>query len=96
VTWIAIESNGARAADVEKLAIAGGVELEDGRAELETLGPFGPTAAGVTAGDGDDGRTLRRLPGLFERADLLRREIEQEAQLGCERGGRKIGTDFHA
>jgi len=74
------------AADIEKLANARGIELQDGRAELEPLRPFRPAAAGVAAVDGEDGRTLRRLPGLFERVNFLRRKIEQPAQLARQRG----------
>ena len=41
------ERDGSIAADFEELALAGGVELENGRAELEALRPLGPAAAGV-------------------------------------------------
>jgi len=41
------ERDGSIAADIEELAFAGGVELENGRAELEALRPLGPAAGGV-------------------------------------------------
>ena len=40
--------DGAVAPELEEAFVAGGVELEDGGAELEALGPFGPAPGGVT------------------------------------------------
>ena len=74
----------AGAAHLEEFGVAGGVELEDGGAELEALRPFGPAAAGVAAVYGADGRALRRVPGLGEREDLHGREIEQAVEFGEE------------
>lgn len=66
------ELKGVGAADREELFVAGGIELEDGGAELEALGPFSPAAARVEAIDGEDGRAFLWGPGGFELEDLLR------------------------
>jgi len=81
------------AADIEKLANARGIDCRMA-SRAGTLRPFRPAAAGVAAVDGEDGRTLRRLPGLFERVNFLRRKIEQPAQLARQRGRREVGTDL--
>ena len=79
----------------EKLALAGGIELKNGRADVETLRPFRPAAAGVPATHGKHGRALRRLPALFERVNLLSRKLKQPTHFARQRGRREIGTDFH-
>ena len=43
------------AAELQEAGFVGGVELNDRRAILESLGPFGPTAGGVLAAHGEDG-----------------------------------------
>src|SRR5688500_12767467 len=45
--------DGAAAARVERGGVAGGVELQNGGAELETLRPLRPAARGVAAVDGE-------------------------------------------
>ena len=65
--------------------LAGGVELQDGGAELEALRPFGPAAAGVLAADGEDGRTCVGRPVGFEGADLGGGEFEQAAHFRRQR-----------
>lgn len=59
-----------RAAGFEEFSVAGGVELEQSRAELEALGPFGPTARGVFSVDCENGRALVRVPRFFNGRDF--------------------------
>ena len=76
-----------RAAELEKLAIAGRVELQQRRAELKALRPLRPAARSVHAVDGEHRRSVLRAPAVFNRTDLLRREIEQAVdrrqQIAC-------------
>ena len=46
------------AANLQELALSGGVELEDGRAELKALRPLGPSPAGVPAAGSENGRAF--------------------------------------
>jgi hypothetical protein len=68
---------GALAAELEERALAGRVELQQRRAELEALRPLRPAARGVAAAAREDGRAVRRVPALLEVADLDRRELPE-------------------
>ena len=68
------------AAELEQLAVAGGVEGEDRAAVLKPLRPLGPAAAGVLAFDGEDRRAAGRVPCLLDQADLLRGELEEAGE----------------
>ena len=81
------------AADLENRRVARGVELQDGRAELEALRPLGPAARRVAAVDREDRRATRRIPRLLEPRDLLRGQLEQMVDGAEERGGREPAVD---
>jgi hypothetical protein len=89
--------DGAVAADLEEFGIARGIELQDGGAELEALGPLGPAAAGILAADGEDRRAVGGRPGLLDGTDFGGGESEQAAQFGPERaqGGSGLGI-YHS
>ena len=53
-------------AKIEEGFVAGGVVLQQRRAELKTLSPLGPSARGVLALNREDRRALGRVPGLFD------------------------------
>ena len=58
------------APELQEAGIAGGVELQDRRAELEALRPLGPAAGHVLALDGEDGRAVLGQPATFEGVNL--------------------------
>ena len=78
--------HGVGAAQLEKRTIAGGVELQNGRAVLKAFSPLGPAARGVLAVHGEHRCTMRRA-GRGERANLRRRHREQAIDGGNEIGG---------
>src|ERR1051325_1044943 len=49
-------------AQLEKRLVTGRVELQQGRADLEALGPLRPAPGGVAALDGEDWRAVRSPP----------------------------------
>jgi hypothetical protein len=53
-----------------KARFPGGIELEQGRAELKSLGPFGPTAGRVAAAHGEDRGALIGAP-VFSRFKIF-------------------------
>jgi hypothetical protein len=54
------------APEIEKLLVAGGVELEERRSELEPLRPFSPAASLIASFDGEHRRAVFRPPGVFD------------------------------
>jgi hypothetical protein len=70
------------AADVEELFGAGRVVLQQRRAELEPLGPLGPAARAIAPVDGEDRRAVVRLPRIFDRKNLARRDVEEALDAG--------------
>ena len=88
--------DGARPAQLQEFGVAGGVELQDGRAELKSLGPFGPAARLVAALDREHGRAGVGRPGCFERADLARRQLEHAIDLGQQVAGGEMAVYAHA
>ena len=68
----------------QKPLLAGRVELQQGRAELEALRPFRPAARGVFAYHGENRRAGFRFPRLFKPQDFLRRKLEQSPDFGNE------------
>ena len=54
LTWLAITVIVRSRPNVRNALLAGGVELQESRAVLESLSPLGPAARGVTAVDGED------------------------------------------
>ncbi len=79
--------NGARACELQEVAIAGGVELQDGRTKLEALRPFRPAPRLPTPVHGEDWRPVGRSPGLLQRSDLAGREFEEPIDLRQQIGG---------
>src|SRR5262249_50733596 len=65
-----------RASQREELTLAGGVELQQRRAELESLRPLGPAARPAAALDADPRRAVRRIPAVLDRSKLRRRQLE--------------------
>jgi hypothetical protein len=86
--------HGALAPQLQVACLAGGVELQDRRAELKALRPLGPTARRVLPGNGKDGRALRRVPGVFDPVDLVPRQREKAVDLGQERARFECGVDL--
>ena len=78
---------GALAAQLEEALVAGGVELQEGGAELEALRPVRPAAGRVAAAQGEDRRAVRGVPGLLEGQDLLRGERPHPRDRRDEVGG---------
>jgi hypothetical protein len=83
------------AAELQEGLVAGGVELEERHAELEALGPLGPAARRVFAGDGEDRGALGGVPGRVDGADLLAGEFEHAGGLLLELLRSEFGVDFH-
>ena len=88
--------DGARPAQLQEFSVAGGVELQDCRAELKSLSPFRPAARLVAALDGEHGRAGIGRPGRFERADLARRQLEHPIDLGQQVARREVAVYAHA
>ena len=85
-----------RAADLEELLLSRGVELEDGRAELEALRPLGPAPGGPPAVDCEHGRALRGAVGSLGRADLPCREGPERLDLQVEIAGGNGAGEEHS
>ena len=60
------EFNSFRPANLEESLLARGVELEQSRAELESLRPFSPPPRGIFALRSEDRRSSARVPGFFD------------------------------
>ncbi len=60
----------ARASQLQERRVARGVELQECRAELEPLGPLGPSARSIAAFDSEHGRAVTGPPGVFDRLNL--------------------------
>ena len=69
-------SDRARASEVEEVAVAGGVELQERRSELKALGPFGPAARPILTVDGEDRRAVVTIPAALDRSNLAGGELE--------------------
>jgi len=82
-----------RPAEIEKLPIAGGIELQQRRAELKTLRPFGPPARRVLTGHRKYGRTVRGIPRRLDRVDLRRRQLEQAVDFRHQVARLPLGAD---
>ena len=61
---------------LQQLLLAGQLEAQQGVAVLETLGPLGPAARGVAAGNGDDGGAIARFPAALEVEGFLRCQLQ--------------------
>ena len=70
-----------RAPQLEECGLAGRVELQQRRAELESLRPLGPPARAITAFDREYGRAVFRAPGIFDRTNLRGRQLEHPRDL---------------
>ena len=60
-----------RPSQVEELALAGGVELQQRGPELKALRPFRPSSRLVAALDGENRRALLGPPCVLDRLNLL-------------------------
>ena len=87
------ELDGLAPPDFQEALLAGGIELQQRRAELEPLRPLRPAARGVFALHRDDRRALGRLPGLLQAQNLLRREVKSRSILGSELAGGEAVVD---
>jgi hypothetical protein len=61
----------------EQILISRELEAEQGIAVLKTLGPLGPTARGIAAGDGDDGGTIAGFPSPVEAQGFIRGQLQR-------------------
>src|SRR5436305_12769462 len=75
------------ASALQESLFASGIELQQSRAVLKTLGPFGPATRGVFALDGVDGGSSIWLRRVLEINDFGGRKLEQSFEFGGERGG---------
>ena len=82
--------------EIEKRPIAGGVKLQEQRAELKALGPFGPPTGGVFALDREHGRAVTGFPGAFERFEHLGRARPHPLDGGEEILWSEFPIDQHA
>ena len=64
----------------EQILISGQLEAEQGIAVLESLGPLGPAARRVAAGDGDDGGAIAGLPTPVEAQCFFRGQLVARAR----------------
>ena len=89
---------GALAPELEERALAGRVELQQRRAELEALGPVGPAARRVAPALREDRRAVGRAPALLEIEDLPRGQLPEagEARLEVGRPQPMVGADHRA
>jgi len=71
--------------------IPGAVKSQNRAAILETLGPFGPTAAGIAAIDGEHRRTLARIPAAFDQLGFIGTQGEDLVG-SCAQVGRAEGS----
>src|SRR5579872_5640710 len=85
----------ALASSFQELCLAGRVELQNGRAELEALRPFGPAAACVLSADREHGRALRWLPGSIERPDFHGGGFKQALYFSFQVLGGKLSADLN-
>src|SRR5262245_39961692 len=67
----------ARSPELEELAAAGRVVLENRRSELEALRPLRPAPCAVASVNRENRRAVGRIPPALDRVDLLRRSLEQ-------------------
>ena len=72
--------DGARAPELEEPPVAGGVELQQRRAELKSLRPLGPAAGPIPPLDGEDGRAILGPPGAFG-ASIFSAEASNRASM---------------
>ena len=59
----------------EQILISRQLEAQQGIAVLESLGPLGPAARGIAAGDGDDRGAIAHLPTPVEAQCFLRSQL---------------------
>jgi hypothetical protein len=86
---------GAGAAQIEELLVAGGVELQQRRAELEALRPLRPAAGAVLSFDGEHRRPVLGAPGVLDGVDFRRGQLEQSGNLRQQLRGRARPIDEH-
>ena len=82
------------AAQLEKRFVARGVVLQQRRTVDEALRPFGPTARGVFAVPGKDGRGLAGFVILVDGKDLRSRRFPEPGDFLREVGGLEVGANF--
>ncbi|HXG57139.1 MAG TPA: hypothetical protein VNJ03_17305 [Vicinamibacterales bacterium] len=84
-----------RARELEKLAVAGRVELEHGGSELKALRPLRPAARLVDTVDREDGSARLTGPRGFERMDLACRDVEHAVDGRHEVARRPHAIELH-
>src|SRR5438876_7638782 len=72
---------GVAPADFQERFLAGGIELQQRRAELKPLRPLGPPTGGVSASYREDRRAAFGFPALLEVQDFSRGKLEQPLNL---------------
>ncbi len=85
----------ARSTEFEECSIAGGVELQQRRSELKALRPLGPASCLIAPSNREHRRAVLRTPGVLDRADLRRREIEQPIDPGHQVARRSSPVEAH-
>src|SRR4029453_4433337 len=73
--------DGARSPELEEFRLAGRVELQQRRPELKALRPLGPPARAIAPVGGEHRRAVFGPPGLFDRANLVRGQLEKPRDL---------------
>src|SRR5947208_7994180 len=91
-------SNRVVSANLQKALLACGIELQQGRAELESLCPISPTSRGVFSFSGKDWRCVLPFPIFFDVEDFRRGNIEEPLDFRPEllRAYPIIDLDCHA
>jgi hypothetical protein len=87
--------HGLLAAELQHGLVARRVELQEGHAELEALGPFRPTARGVPALDRENRRAVGGIPGGVQGADLPAGQGEDAGGFLPQALRRQADVDFH-
>jgi hypothetical protein len=89
--------DGLASTDLEKTFLAGRVELQNRRAELKALRPFGPASGRVFSFDREDRSALFWFSDFLDAEDFLPRQLEQPLGRGQEllRGQSLVDFDRH-
>ena len=70
----------------QEIVLTGGIELQNGRAELEVLRPLRPALGNVLAVPSEDGCSLPGAAVVLDGPNLLRRTLPETIKLAGEVG----------
>src|SRR5688572_7516565 len=81
--------------ELQKLLLAGRIELQHRRSELEALRPFGPATRLPASVDREDGCPVLGAPRAFEAADFPGGNLEEAIDPGQQIGWRELSVAIH-